>query len=359
MNTIKLEINRAIAELENNYPSDNLISSYKDFVKYRDYLHLYQYNEAVVVSLIDLIYSLWYTNQRINKTSLLTVTKRYFKKSETKANIPYKTTRKIFELFKEIIYNGNLKLSSEAVDRIKKSINSIMIGIDLQESEIQWLCKHSYNSDYILNRVLRYHKKSDYITKWAIDNFEKDFARNRRSEITSWIIDKSPNFKINKEIVINDFEYQIAEDKKLVETFKKEMEVYNFIEKVFFPLINKKEKEEEVFFVEDSVNYKIISQEKPKFNVPRRYYRMSVIYNSSYNVSFPDFNQIYNYFFDQFDCYYNKLMAWSIAYSRLDIKSKMTLLSEYYSSEIYPTFFSIGKRLKSIEYFEWLKKTAL
>ena len=51
-------------------------------------------------------------------------------------------------------------------------------------------------------------------------------------------------------------------------------------------------------------------------------------------------------------------MAWSIAYSRHSIINKIGLLTEYYSSETYPTFFTIEKKLKSVEYFNWLKQMA-
>ena len=355
MHTTKFQINRAIAEIENLYPSDSLISSYKDFLKHRDYLHFYQYNEAVVVSLINLTFNLWNTKQRISRASLVAITKRYFKKAETKADIPGQTARQIFELYKEIIFHDNLKLSEDTVERTKKAINSMMIGIELKEEELQWLCDHSGHSAFILNRVLRYHQKSGSITEWANKNFEKDFARNRRSEITSWVIDENPDFKIDRETVEYDFEYQIAEDKKLVEAFKEEMEVYRFVEKEVRPLITRKE---DSFFGEDGFEYKMKIQEMPVLNKPIRHYGGYLEMNSGYDADIPDFDHNYKDFYDHFDCYYNRLMAWSIAYSRLDINRKINLLSEYYSSKIDFTFFNIGKRLKSVEYFEWLKQMA-
>jgi len=138
LNSIELEINRAIAEVENAYPSNNIISCYRDFLKHRDYLHFYQYNEAVFVSLIDLTFDLWNSNKRINRASLVSVTKRYFKKAETKINITNQTATKIFKLFQQIVYFEYLKLSKETVDKTKKAINSIMIGVKLKEKELQW-----------------------------------------------------------------------------------------------------------------------------------------------------------------------------------------------------------------------------
>ena len=136
MYSIKLDINRAIAEVENTYPSNDIISCYKDFLKHRDFLHYYKYNETVVVSLIDLTSKLWNTNNRISRASLVAVIKRYFKKAKTKTNINTQTATKIFELFKEIVYYENLKLSKESVNITKKAINSIMIGVKLKDQEI-------------------------------------------------------------------------------------------------------------------------------------------------------------------------------------------------------------------------------
>jgi len=353
LHTHKLEINRAIAEIENFYTSDTLISCYKDFLKHRDYLHFYQYNEAVFVSLIDLIHKIWNTNKRVSRVSLIAVTKRYVKKAETKANLTIQTSTKIFELFKEIVYHENLNLSKESVEITKRAINSIMIGIVLKEKQLQWLCDHSKDSGFILNRILRYQQKSNLISNWAKKNFEKDFVRSRRSDITSWIIDENPDFKIEKETLEYDFEYQIIEDKRLVKEYKNDIDAYRAIEKELLPILNS---DIDPFFDNDIYTIKI--QDKPVLNCPWRHYSTYINMNSEYDTKFPDFKHTYKDFYDKFDYYYNRIMAWSIAYSRLNINKKIMLLSKYYSDSTYTTFYAIGKRLKSVEYFNWLKQIA-
>lgn len=351
----ELEINRAIAEVENTYPSNTLISCYKDFLRHRDYLHFYKYNDSVFVSLIDLILDLWQTKERISRASLIAVTKRYLKKVETKVNINSHTASKIFKLFKEIVYYENLKLAKESVENTKKAINSIMRGVKLKEDEIQWLCDHSNQSEFILNRILRYHIKSKAISGWSQKNFEKDFARDRRSEITSWIIDENPNYKIDRETVEYDFEYQILQDKKLVEDYKLEMDACRAIEKELRPILIPKENS---FFDDDGNEIKQKLLDKPELILPRRHYSIYINMKSGYGFDIPDFEHIYKDFYDRFNYYYNRIMAWSIAHSRLGIDSKINLLEEYYSSKAYPTFFTIGKKLRSVEYFIWLKQIA-
>lgn len=353
MKTNEIEINCAIAEIEQKFPANNLISSYKDFIKHRNYLHFYQYNEAVIINLIDLTHSLWNTKNRINRASLISVTKRYFKKAESKTNIPTATATKIFELFKEIVNHENLNYSRDSIELTKKAINSILVGIILKEEELKWLCDNSNHSGFILNRLLRYNLKSNAISNWAKENFEKDFARNRRSEITSWIINENPNFKIDKDTIEYDFEYQVNEDKRLVEVFKEEMDAYRFIEKEVRPLITS---DDDSFFDDDGLEYKIKIQEKPSLNIPRRIYSYSLAMPIGYGGDIPDFKSTSERFYDNFEIHYQRIMAWSIAYSRLAIDEKINQLSKYYSKELYPTFFTIGKRLKSVEYFKWLKE---
>jgi hypothetical protein len=348
-----IDIQKSIAEIENVYPPDNLISCYADFLMHREYLHFYQFNENVFDSLIDLTLNLWNTTERISRASLVVVTKRYAKKTETKENIAPQIAAKILELFKQIVYYKNLELSNGTVESLMVSINSILIGVKLKEEELQWLCDHSNNSGFIINRLLRYHLDSKAISQWARKNFEKDFARNRRSEITSWIIDENPNFEIDRETIEYDFEYQIAEDKRIINAYKNEMDAYRAIEKEIRPILAS---EDDSFFDDDGVEHKIRFQERPVLNRPRRHYPGYIKMNSGYGVNIPDFEHIHEDFYDNFDFYYNRIMAWSIAYSRLPSKIKTSLLQKYYTDDQYPTFFTIGKKLKSVEYFKWLKR---
>ena len=69
----------------------------------------------------------------------------------------------------------------------------------------------------------------------------------------------------------------------------------------------------------------------------------------------PDFEKTAQLFYSDFDNYYNRSMAWSIAYSRISIVDKIKYIYRYYNDSIYPTFFNIGVRLKSVEYLKWLE----
>ena len=347
-----IKIQREISRIENVYPNANLIVTYKDFLKHRDSLHLYQYNRKVFCSLIDITYNLWYSGKRISRRSLLQVTKRYLMKSKTRDDIPPKTASQIFELFKQIIVHENFKLNRKTVEVLKNTINSILIGIKLSDIQLRWLCVNASNSQYILNRILRYNYKSIIISNWAQNNYENDFVRARRSEITSWIIDKKTNFVIEKETLIADFEFQNETDKKSWGDYNDNLMAYkvvtNELSPIFFP---------KSCNIKDDTNAQLQSEifSMPYYNQARRVYKVYEIFDGFFENGVPDFEKTEKLFYSEFDNYYNRTMAWSIAYSRISIKEKIKYIFTYYTDNVYPTYFNIGIRLKNVEYFSWLE----
>ena len=347
-----IKIQREISRIENVYPNDNLIVTYKDFLKYRDFLHLYQYNSEVFCSLIDITYNLWYSGKRISRRSLLQVTKRYLMKSKTRDDIPPKTATQIFELFKQIIVHENFKLNIKTVEVLKNTINSILIGIKLSDIQLKWLCTNASKSQYILNRILRYNYKSIIISNWAQNNYENDFVRARRSEITSWVIDKNPAFVIDKKTLITDFEFQNESDKQSWGDYNDNLRAYYLIVKdlspIFIPNIHTYDEAKRMILTENNFSL-------PHYNQARRVYKVYEIFDGFFENGVPDFEKTEKLFYSEFDNYYNRTMAWSIAYSRISIKEKIKYIFTYYSDNVYPTYFNIGVSLKNVEYFSWLE----
>lgn len=67
----KIELQRAIIELEKPYPKDDLILSYPDFIKVWDYLIHYQFNPVVFENLVNLANDFWNSEKRISRLSML------------------------------------------------------------------------------------------------------------------------------------------------------------------------------------------------------------------------------------------------------------------------------------------------
>ncbi len=353
MNQKSIEIQRAISEIKNIYPPDNLIENYKDFKSHRDFLHYYQYNSNVFCSLIDITYNLWESEERISRQSLIQVTKRYISQTKERKNIPLKTRRQIFELFNKIVILEKIALCNKSIKKLKQYINSILIGITLSEKQLHYLCGFTNKSNIVLNRVLRYPNKSTTVSNWARINFQKDLCRNRRAEMTSWLIDEDQTFEIDKETLIFDFEYLNAKEQKNIDEFRDDLESYKIVESELRKIFKVKD---HPFLIDNENEIKSRFLDEPKFESIRRFYGVPISFEEGFNNNKPDLKLLSERFYSDIDTIYIISMTWSIAYSRISISDKINLLRKYYSDEFYPTFFSIGKRLKSIEYFEWLKK---
>ncbi|HRN73853.1 MAG TPA: hypothetical protein PLM81_12040, partial [Ginsengibacter sp.] len=72
------QLQKAIIKLEDTYPDDDLILSYSDFLKVRDYLPYYQFNPAVMYKLVQLTNNTWSSATRISRLSLLQKIKQYY-----------------------------------------------------------------------------------------------------------------------------------------------------------------------------------------------------------------------------------------------------------------------------------------
>ena len=350
INSHQLEIHRAICEIENIYPADNLIVTYKDFLKHRDFLCYYQYNSEVFYSLVDLTFKLWNTEKRISRQSLVHQTRRYFSKSENRSNIPKEIRFKLFELFKQIIVFENLKLNNKSLEYLKNSINNLLIEIKLSNDQIRFLCDNVNKSNHVLNRILRYPEKSKIISSWARENFENDLFRHRRAEMAGWIIDENPAFEIDMETLKFDFEYLNIQDAKSFEKYENELSFYNLIQDEVNPIFEGDGVD--IFEAKKGYEYNIT---KPEMKFNKRFYGSVIIEDYDTKEVKLNIERLEKSFFSNIENIYKISMAWSVAYSRLNNRQKTTLLKKYYSPDIYWTFFRIGKKIKSVSLLEWLK----
>ncbi len=345
MNPRQTEIQRAIAKIKNIYPPDDLITTYKDFLKHRDVLDLYQFNPRVFNALVNLTHSLWRSKNRINRYSLINITKKYFTKSEQKHKLPSDITAKLFFLFKSIVLDEDIDLSIKTIEKMKYPINNMLKGIRLTNKEVEHLILNSQKSDYALNRVLRYPFPNKLISNWARENYNRDLARPRRAEISSWLLDEDWAFEIDKETLILDFEYLNKLERGNFEKYTEEME--------FFKLVN--DEINPVFSPEMNLFDYSFDMLHPVLKQIKRFYGTAISKDFQSQDWKLDIKELEKHFYSSIENIYSISMAWSIAYSRLNNKRKTVLLKKYYSTEIYWTYFKIAKRIKSVELLEWLK----
>lgn len=67
-------------------------------------------------------------------------------------------------------------------------VNSILIDISLNQSQIEWLIDNYSENKHILNRILRYPEPNETISRWAIQSFKENLLSDRKSELISKFI---------------------------------------------------------------------------------------------------------------------------------------------------------------------------
>jgi hypothetical protein len=362
INQRTFEIQKAITELENPYPKDDLISSYKDYLKVRDYLPFYQFNLSVFSSLLNLTCDLWPSNKRINRLSLLQSIKRYgyithqgkgYSTIAAKsADIPIEVNKKTFMLFK-YCFEGRVVLSPKQLEEAMKICNRILINTVLEDTDIEWLCENAEKSNIILNRVLRYPAKSAIISHWVRQHDQMESYRIRRAELVGWMLDENPDFIIDKQTLTDDFEYFNTVDLKAIREYESELDGFNVIERDFKGILAARAPSRMERL--SGMHSETITQ-PPELELSKRFYNTHLDYSRNHKTFIPDFEKLREEFYLKIDTTIKVTMLWAIAYSRLDATVKTELMKKYYSPEINWTYFKISKKLKLIESLKWLKE---
>lgn len=360
------ELRRSIAEIENPYPKDDLIMNYSDFLKIRDFLRHYQFNPIVFNNLLKLANDEWKSGKRINRLSLLQMTKRYLhvaqkptkqdyhiKGSQNNITLSLDTRIQMFELFKKSIDDIN-NIHVKQIEEVSRICNNILINIELTEIEEEWLCHRVEASNHILNRILRYPSKSKVISKWAKDNFKNDKFRIRRAELVAWILDEEPDFVIDRQTLIDDFEYLNKYDSEAIKIYEDEVIANKIIESELGDFFPKKRWYGSDDFDSEPSNKTFVDISEPELNLARRFYPIPIDSTKEYPLQIPDYDKLKLDFYDELKIIQKITMIWSITYSRLDNKIKSALLKKYYCDETYYSMYKVGKRTKNTELLGWI-----
>lgn len=356
----KIELQRAIIELENPYPKDDLILSYSDFLTVRDYLSYFHFNPVFFDNLINLANNIWNTKKRINRLSLLQKIKQYlyqdntrsYSRRNTKPNfqLNIETRKSLFNLFKKTFEKGDY-ISYKQLDEARKICNSILINVELSQQEEEWLCANVFASELILNRVLRYPTKSKTISNWAKSNYNNDILRSRRAEHVSWLIDQDPTFEVEQQTLIEDFEYLNYSDLQAIQNYDDEIAANKIIERELGEYLPKKA-HSDIF--DNGYDKSKVDLSVPELKLSIRPYGIPTNISNKYPVSIPNFEKMRENFHTNLAIHQKITMIWAIAYSRLNNTLKYSLLKKYYSDETYYSIYRVSKRMKNIELLRWV-----
>lgn len=352
-NLRKLELQRAVIELEKPYPKDDLIVSYADFLKVRNYLGNYQFNPIVLENLVRIANELWRTEKRINRISLLEKIKLYYfitqqeeilgmyiRSTKPAYSITLETRTQLFSLFRKTFEESDF-ISPNQLNEARKICNNILINIGLTPNEEEWLCSNVSTSEMILNRTLRYPLFSKTISSWAIENFNNDLYRSRRSELISWKIDVEPKFEIDSQTLIDDFEYLNQCDINALKVFEDNSLIQKYADLGLGQLLPKQE-----------TTYGDI--QIPALKLSQRPYIYPIDYSKNYPVKVPDFDAMRRSFYNELSIHLKNTMIWAIGYSRLDNKQKCSLLKKYYCEDTYYAMYKVGVRINNTQLLKWM-----
>jgi hypothetical protein len=355
-----LNLIRAILSLEKQYPKDDLIQTYSDFLKVRDYLPYYEFNPVVFDKLINLICDNWASSKRISRLSLLQKMKQYLNQSIIKNNterkikpdikLPFGTRQTLFKIFKKT-FEEQEYISSKQLEEARTICNNTLINIALSQSEEEWLCSNFYKSDMILNRLLRYPIKSDVITNWIKQNFENDFLRNRRAECIGWLIDQNPYYEIDPRVLIDDFDYLNKSDLQAIQNYDDEMAANKILEQEFSDFLPKTI---EYDLFDSRKNQEKIDLTLPELKLTKRPYSVVLGPSMHYPVTIPNFDSLQRDFHANLSIHNKVTMIWAIAYSRLENKQKFQLLKKYYCIKTHYSMFRVAIKTNNVAVLKWM-----
>jgi hypothetical protein len=333
-------IRKVICEIENLYPEDNTITNYKDFLNHRHCLPFYKFNKEVFKSLVYLTYDLWNTKERINRTSLIQIMKLYYAKANSNYKIELETSDKLFYLYKQVIYFENVSVNSKALDELKRAMNRICSNMILSEDNQKWLCYHFYDSDFFLNRLLRYKERSSVISNWARYIYKINILSDRRAELASWIIDEDSTFEINIETIRNDYKHIFTHSSDTVKQLY-EIERIELLkrEALIPPEVRLKPR--------DISNIDRFFLLKGYFRIPQEMLRENNIdKNSMFDID--------RHFYSNKELLIRASNLWATGYSRLSKKAKSKRLQKFYSKDVEISYINICERYKLTEPLNWL-----
>lgn len=363
-----LYLRQNIAKIENKYPADNLISTYKDFLKERPFLLYYKFNPNVFFSILKVGVESIDNGKKVSKLSLIINLYKYLELAKEKQELPEGTAELLMSLLKQVHSNSPKNLVTQ--HRLVGKITWLLRGLRINKNDIEYLIGLVDVYRSVLIFVLRYQHKTPEITAWVNDNFQDNRYREYRTELISWILDEDPGYEVDVHILNDDFEYANEMDRKALQSYKDEIEAIKLLGKTIHKVFPETEMKS---FFEDFEPITRYTPEMPELKLTKRPYsvptdtkddlelrpiRFIYDYKSKeyrgQRVYIPNFKSLESWFRSNFDEVYRKTMIYAIMFSRWGINDKISLLEKYYSKEWFYTFEYIAISTKSIEMLRWL-----
>lgn len=368
--TIKNQIflvKKALLKTLNKQAPDNLILSYADFLKHRDYLKCYSFNPKVLDAMLDLNTCMWTSGARMNRLSLLEHTFYFLRKAvhfdparswnfypEINKKLKPETKERIFKVFKMVFENLSFVPFSQT-QSVKTICNRMMMNISLSAEAQLWLCEQSFSNSYALNRVLRYPEKSSIISAWVREHYYHPTFRFRRAEQLGWVLNEDPDHTVTEDFLLEDFEFLNEHDKKAIRNYGDELRANKLLMQDFSEFLRPRPGSFDLFDDDDDDFNQPFTSE-PELNLSRRFYHMEMKLVEFEGRSFhiPDFTASKIQFLVSIPDILNLTMVWAACYSRLSPAKKLTIYKRYFSPELTGSLLNIAKQTRDAHLLKWL-----
>ncbi len=384
------------------------IETLKDYYLYRDDLLDYQYNESVMLDLIQLNLHCFDVPKRIDRYGMLKITinnvidnvptfrfSRLFE-TELKAKPSQAVINGIFQIFQRITTDKVHLVVNEKISKVVYWFYvNFLTKVKLDNEKWDWVLAQAIDNEYVRPLIETTTVPHENIAKWVEQHAQLDFVAAQRARYTSHLIDWNHHFELSNEQILRDCDRlnildqahidQVIDaynQQQLLDSIWETEEPINWIEELKnVPVLKYSidgllkedgyrkmtpEEEEEEYSLKRcrSFSEKYGNQQKSDFYgfhlsycfLPhsRRLYPVPTKTEKVGNVFFPDFEAARNLLEMNIDLARSKYMLWAIAESRLTNAAKAKLMKKYWHEDLAKTWLHIAKAKKNAEMLKGL-----
>lgn len=211
INNQKKELKRELIKANPRVPSPDFIKTYNDFLKTKNYFHLYNFHPKVFEALFLIGYTKFFGQERYNKKLLFDAIRTYYLKKPKSYQFSKEVLDKAIQLFKTAVLLDQTEVMICALILIREK--------ELPSQFLEWLIENWELSEEIVNILLGYPINNDTICEWVNEVYEHDSLRPRRAELIGWKINQDYLFKVHTQTIIADIEYYIQDELKSYKDF--------------------------------------------------------------------------------------------------------------------------------------------
>jgi len=332
---------RELARLRNEFPEDLDCSDYRSFRKHAPFISVYPFREEALLKLVDLAYNCYTLGARFNRRLLFDGLRKYYQKCPQPYAFSEAVCDRLFELFEAEVGKPGPVLV--ALDRL-------LSGQRLRDEQIYRLLELAFDSSAALDRVLRYPYRNSQISAWADYYYEDNRLRNKRLELTSWLLDANPDFVPSAQVLYDDqalayeqeegFAFNLLYPGKMRPVIRL-LDTENFLSSpanADTAVANSGKT-----WLELKTGYHANTLEKNELDL----FIKQALRRSGHLIN--HYRQI-----EPVELSRARIMQWAAAYSRLDDEQKIALAERFYDPKLSGTIILIAEKRKFAGLLEWL-----